>query len=199
VASGCGANAGNVEPPDDALARYVEAIRTDDADTAYALLDEDTQAELTLDEFKTLMRQNEREIAEQVSELARLLGEDEGVAAWAHVPLASGETVLLVLEDGRWRVDGGVLDAPALRTPRDAVAALRRALSRRSLRGVERVLARQPRAEMEAEIGRILEETADELDLDIEIRGNSARVRTTGGREILLVREAGEWRILEIR
>ena len=97
------------------------------------------------------------------------------------------------------RIDGGILDAPALRTPEDAVRSLRRALARRSLPSLERVLARQPRADLEAEIERILDETADDLDHEVEIRGNRARVRLTGGREILLAREAGEWRIVEIR
>jgi hypothetical protein len=78
------------------------------------------------------------------------------------------------------------------------VRALRRSLMRKSLPGVLRVLSRQPRADIEAELARILEETEDELDLEVEVRGNRARVRTTGGREITLVREAGEWRISAI-
>ncbi|MND01936.1 hypothetical protein D3C83_211260 [compost metagenome] len=61
-----------------------------------------------------------------------------------------------------------------------------------------RVLSRQPRADIEADLARVLEETEDELDLEVEIRGNRARVRTTGGREITLVRDAGEWRISAI-
>ena len=104
----------------------------------------------------------------------------------------------MVLEEGRWFIDGGVISAPGLRSPMATVRAFRRALQRRSLPGVERVLARQPRAEVEDEIARILDETEDELDLEVEIRGNRARVRTTGGREITLVREAGEWRIVAI-
>jgi hypothetical protein len=105
---------------------------------------------------------------------------------------------LLVLEERGWTIDSGVLDAPVLRTPRDAVLALRQALQERNLRAIERVLARDTRAELEAEIDRFLGETADELDLEYEVRGNKAVVRTSSGREVQLVREAGEWRVRDV-
>lgn len=194
--AGCGGAAQPVEPPGATLQRYVAAVRAGDEEAAYALLDEETRAEVGLEGFRELMQENREELRDQASELESLAS--QGVEAQARVPLETGETAVLVLEEGRWVLDGGVLDAPALRTPRDAVLSLRRSLRRRSLRGVERVLARQPRAELEAEIDRILEDTADERDLRIEVQGNQARVLTTSGREILLVREAGEWRILRI-
>jgi hypothetical protein len=175
----------------------VEAVRSGDADAAYALLDDETRAAVTLPDFRRLMTENQAELAEQVDELSRRA--DRGIEAIAQVPLDDGESVALVLENGRYRLDGDVVGSATLRTPRDAVLALRRALRRRSLSGVARVLARQPRAELEAEIERVLEETADELDLQYEVRGNVAHVRTTGGREIHLVREAGEWRVVEVR
>lgn len=194
--AGCGGAGARVEPPATAVTEYVGAVRAGDAEAAYALLDEQTRAEVPFDEFRALMRHNRAELADQAEELEQLAA--QGVRARARVPLETGETVALVLEEGRWVIDGGVLDAPALRTPRDAILSLRRALRRRSLRGMERVLARQPRAEIEAEIERLLEETADEQDLRIEVQGNRARVVTTSGREITLVREAGEWRVLTI-
>jgi hypothetical protein len=183
--------------PADTLEAYVEAVRNRDGDRAYGLLDEETRAELPRERFDELMEQNRAELIEQADRI-REAGA-EGVVATARVPLENGQSVDLVLEDGGWSIEGSYLGAPVLRTPRDAVLALRSALSRRSLRGLERVLARQPRAELEADIEALLEDTADELDLAIEIRGDRARVRTTSGRELVLVREAGEWRVLELR
>ncbi|MCA9858043.1 MAG: hypothetical protein KC458_12300, partial [Dehalococcoidia bacterium] len=122
----------------------------------------------------------------------------ETIDAQARVQLASGETILLVLEEGGWRIDGGVLDAAGLVTPLDAVAAFRRALMRRDLPGVERVLSRQTRAEWEEEVRRVIEGTEDTDDLEVEVQGNRARVRTTGGGSIELVRESGEWRVVDI-
>jgi len=197
LAAGCGGTRPAVERPDGTIVRYVRAARAGDAEGAYALLDEDTRAQVPFESFRTLMEENRAELGEQVDELDRLAA--EGIEARAHIPLRGGETVVMVLEEGRWVLDGGVLDAPALGTPQETILSLRRALARRSLRGVARVMARQPRAEMEAEIERLLEETGDDLDLQVEVHGDRASVRTTGGREILMIRESGEWRILEVR
>lgn len=194
--AGCGATV-TVSRPEAAVEAYRLAIEADDAGAAYALLDEETRSTLPEERFRALMADNRTELSDQGALLAERA--QRGVEAEARVPLASGETVTLVLEDGRWRLDGDVLGAATLRTPRDAVLALRRALVRRSLPGLLRVLAREPRAEVEAEVGRVLDETEDELDLDYEVRGNEALVRTTGGREILMIREGGEWRIVEVR
>jgi hypothetical protein len=141
------------------------------------------------------MAQNAGELAAQGRALA---SSAERVEARARVPLRSGETVVLVLEDGAWRIDGGVLDAAGLGSPLDAVAAFRRALMRRDLDGIERVLARQTRAEWEEEVRRLVDATADPDDLEIEVQGNRAQVRTTGGGSIELVRESGEWRVVDV-
>ncbi len=191
----CGASA-SVEPPQDTLRAYVTALRANDASRAYRLLDDETRAEVTQAQFQTLMTENREELLARATDLERLAARTH---ARAIVPLESGATVQLVLEEEGWRIQGGVLDAPVLRTPVDAVVAFRQALERRSFRSLSRVLARQTRNELEAEVMRLLEDTADRLDLDVERRGNQARVRTTSGREIELVREAGEWRVVEVR
>ena len=195
-APGCGSASGRMETPETALARYQQAVQEGDVDAAYALLAEETRATVSAGAFRQLMADNRAELGEQAAALGPAIG--AGVPARAEIALASGEKVVLMLEDGRWSLAGGVLSAPALSTPLDSVRALRRALARRSLPGIERVLARQTRADLADEIDRLLSETADELDLQVEEQGNSARVRTTGGREITLVRESGEWRVVEV-
>ena len=185
-----------VAGPEQTLTRYVAALRAGDADAAYTLLDEETRATVSLDRFRERMAENEAELSEQADGIENALGDH--IVARATAPLRDGERAVAVLEAGRWWLLGGVLNAPVLQTPRDAVLSLRRALLRRSLPGTFRVLARDARAELEAEIERFLEGTADELDLDYEVRGNQASVRTTDGRTIRLLREAGEWRVLDI-
>jgi hypothetical protein len=186
-----------VEGPSGAIRAYAGALQRGDEAAAWALLDEDARRGRSEAEHAELMARNAEELAEQGQALARAAGSD-AVQARARVPLRSGETVVLVLEEGRWRIDGGVLDAAGLGTPRDAVAAFRRALMRRDLRGIERVLSRQTRAEWEEEVRRVVESTADPDDLEVEIQGNRARVRTTGGGSIELVRESGEWRVVDV-
>ncbi len=143
------------------------------------------------------MAANDQELRAQGRALSRASGPG-AIDAHARVRLQSGETIVLVLEEDGWRIDGGVLDAAGLATPLDAVAAFRRALMRRDLRGVERVLSRQTRAEWEEEVRRVVDATEDGDDLEVEVQGNHARVRTTGGGSIELVRESGEWRVVDV-
>jgi hypothetical protein len=161
------------------------------------LLDDEARGRMTYERFEELHRDNRSEVGEEAGRLDAAAA--RGVPARARVGLVTGEDVVLVMEDGEWQIEGGVVAAPVLRTPQDAVAALRQALLRRSLPGLSRVLGRQARAEIETEIARLVEGTGDPLDLRIEIQGNSALVRLAGGGEIVLVREAGEWHVAEIR
>lgn len=193
---GCGGSA-QTRGPSPVIGAYAGALSRGDVAGAWALLDEDARRGRTREQHADLMVANAAELREQGRSLARAAGSD-AVSAHARVSLSSGETVVLVLEGGGWRIDGGVLDAAGLATPLDAVAAFRRALMRRDLRGIERVLSRQTRAEWEEEVRRVVESTEDGEDLEVEIQGNHARVRTTGGGSIELVRESGEWRVVDI-
>lgn len=193
---GC-ASGPRVEDPAGTVHRYAAALEAGDREAAWALLDEETRRARTEAEHAALMEENAAELAAQGRALARA-SEGEALEARARLPLRSGEVVVLVLEDGAWRIDGGVLDAAGLATPRDAVAAFRRALMRRDLSGIERVLARQTRAEWEEEVRRLVDSLGDPDDLEIDVQGNSARVRTTGGGAIELVRESGEWRVVDV-
>lgn len=187
---------GGTASPERTLSAYVRAIREGDARAAYDLLDRETRAGLSYDAFAALMKENRRELERQAAELERRLSQP--ILPEARVRLENGDPILLVREKDRWRIEEGVVESPVLRSPRDAVLELRRALRRRSLRDVERVLSRDARAQLEAEIERFLAETADELDLETQVEGARARVRTTEGREIHLVRESGEWRVVAV-
>lgn len=185
-----------VAGPGPVVARYAGALSQGDADGAWALLDGEARRGRTEEEHGALMQANAVELRAQGAALARAA--EEGTAARAQVRLPSGESVVLVLEDGGWRIDGGVLDAVGLGSPLDAVAAFRRALMRRDLPGIERTLSRRTRAEWEDEVRRLVESTQDEADLEVEIQGDRARVRTTGGGTVELVRESGEWRVVDV-
>ncbi len=198
VLGGC-AGGGSITRPPDTLARdYADALRRGDADAVYAMLDEETRASVDLETLRAQMAETQAELEEQAQAIEAALLDPQLVSTGARVPLAHDQHATLVVEGTRWRILGTVLDAVSLATPRDAVLAFRSALGRRSLRGVERVLARQPRSEIEAQIQRFLMDTEDELDLDVDIQGNDATVRTASGRVIRLVREAGEWHVLSV-
>ncbi len=117
----------------------------------------------------------------------------------ARVTSADGTVVALVLDGDAWRVDRGVLGRPCLDRPADAVVALHDALARSRLQAALRLLARGPRAELEAELARWIDGTADPDALEVSVQGEAATVRTPTGEQLELVRESGQWRVVEIR
>jgi hypothetical protein len=193
---GCATTAPVVTTPDAAVRRYVDAVRAGDARTAYALLDVETRERVTLEAFERRWRENPDELRDQAAALERALA--SGVTARAEVDLAASERVALSLESGRWRVDGALLPQGRAIEPIDAIFAMRRVLARGSLDALWALLPRERRAELEAEAQRFLDDTADPYDLVVEIRDDVADVRTTSGRTVHLVREAGTWRIASL-
>lgn len=163
---------------------------------AWAFLDPRLQETNDRARFEALYRENRAEIEDLCALVART---DAKLGAHARVELVAGEEVVLVLEDGRWRIEGGLLDAQALATPLDTVNELRRALRERSLSALLRLLARERRATWTATLDRTLEATSDPLDLEVEIQGDEAVVHLTGGGEIHLRREADRWKIWDVR
>ena len=196
VCAGCSGSLASGEAPSATLEAYADAVAAGDADRAYALTSSEIRGRMTLDSFRERMRENHDElVAEARSLKAR---SEEAMRARASLHLRNGETVALALEDGHWAIEGGVLDAPGLRTPLDAVIAFLQALSRRHFAGILRVLSRQRRAQLAAEISRIVESSADEEDMQIEADGDQATINLTDGGQIQLVREGGEWHIVDV-
>lgn len=185
-----------VVAPQPTVERYLKAIESGDADAAYALLSDERRAQVNASQFRERFEDTRAELTERAE---RIRSTGTNAEAEASVELDDGDSVKLVLEHGEWRIAAGVLDASALRTPVDAVQTLRRVLLRRDLTGLLSLLTREERATWEATFGRIIESTADPLDWETQIRGDEASVRTTGGGVIILRREAGRWRVQDIR
>jgi hypothetical protein len=194
--AGCGGAPPRVPDPQRSVAELEAALQRGDASAVYALLDPELRASLDRAAFERLWQDT---AAERQELLAALQGTDGQLAASAHVVFDSGEDVGLVLEDGQWRIAGGVLDAASLRTPEDAVRALHLALERRSLEGLLRVLSAERRAAWQAAFEATVAGSLDSADLQVEVRGDTAEVRITGGGLILLVREAGQWHVTDVR
>lgn len=187
-----GTSARSAGDPSAAVQRFLTAIRDQKLEVAYASLDPALRAGLSRERFDALARDSQRELNTVLEQLQRV---DEAVVVRSKVQTEHGETVTLVLEDGEYHIAGGVLDAHALATPLDAVSELRRALLRGDLRSLLRVLTAERRASWDAAFGDTIARTEDPLDLRVEIRGDQAIVRLTGGGELHLRLEAGEWHI----
>jgi hypothetical protein len=185
-----------VPAPETTLRRFFAAVRADDPAAARALLTLQLRAEYDAERFGRLWRDNRAELLELARDAARTDPEGQAVAV---VTVDDGEEVILVLQDGHYRLAGGVLDAQSLRAPLHTVAALRRALKRQSLPALLRVLSRERQAAWLASFEEAMERTSDTPGLQVEVDGDEAVVRTSGGGEILLKREDGGWRVWDVR
>lgn len=198
TACGAGAQAGAPAEPTPSITGYADALARGDAEATLAM--EADSAHRGRDGAAQAARMEDARA--ELAALGSAMAEAPPAALREHarVPLASGELVVMARDpDGGWRIEGGVLGVPALVAPRDAIAALRSALARRDLRGVEEVLARRTRAAWEDEVARVVEQTADPDALQIRLDGDRAIVTTPGGVRIELVREADEWRVLDVQ
>lgn len=113
--------------------------------------------------------------------------------------LESGGVVVLVYEEGGWQVVSGVLGVPSLERPTDAIRALHVLLGRVDRTGFATILSRDTRLVFQEELERWWRGTADPDALRIEIDGDSAIATTPSGGSIELRREAGEWRVVDLR
>jgi hypothetical protein len=197
TSSGARARAAGDDDPAGVAAARAEAMARDDVDALWELLAPATRDGLDRSRLAATLADAREELRAQAEALAARAAGGE-VVARARQTLASGEVVGLVRDPEGWRVEGGVLDAAGARAPEDAVAALRRALLRRSLPAVLRLLARSTRAEVEAELERLIDATARPEALDVRIEGDDALVTLPGGGLVRLRREAGEWRVLDV-
>lgn len=195
AAVGCGAAAAPGAGPQSAISRYAAALQRQDSAEL---------SQLSVDDARTRDEASERALLEantaELSELAAAMAEapPAALSVRARRELPGGDHVRLVREAEGWRLDGELLGEPALREPREAAEALRRALSRRDLRAFEAVLTRAARAALEEEIRFLVEGLADPDALEIVIEGEHARVVAPNGATLDLVLEAGEWRLRDV-
>ncbi|NOY92861.1 MAG: hypothetical protein GXP55_16880 [Deltaproteobacteria bacterium] len=187
------------------LAHYARALRDGDVEDAYALLSNDYQARVPLEEFRRRLLENPRETAETAAALGRPA---EPVEITARAPYGDGEIVELVREADGFHIRGDVTEFYPQHTPREALRSFVRAMRRGRYDVVLRFV---PRAEREGVTQESLRRaaTGDERDsiaamlvaLDahqnghFEIRGDHASLAYGGGRILRLIREQEVWRV----
>jgi hypothetical protein len=129
------------------------------------------------------------------------------VAPRVDLQLPQGDTVTLVLEAGRWRVDGPAPDPWGQRTPRAALRTFLRALGARRYDIVLRLVPRRHRIDLTADkLRQYWEARPDEtrallkrlqagLAAPIVESGDEAHMPYGPEQEVFFVREDGIWRI----
>jgi hypothetical protein len=192
ASTGCSTPPPVLPPPEAAVARYADALRSGDVDALYGMLDETSRRSLTRERVAAL-------VADQRDEL-RVLGETLGSAprppvVHARLRFTDGEVVGLTRTEGVFRVEAAMGLPAFARTPVEALHHLRVVLARRSYAGLLRVLSPRTRAALEADLRSLVEGLREPEALEVEAAGDQATVRVPGGHRIKLRREEGSWQV----
>lgn len=185
LGTGCGAAVPTARVASDAL---LEALATGDAAVLAALTGRSEP------ETSALLERARTELAETAA-----LSRARPLETRGRAYLESGSVVVVEHEEGGWRVASGVLGVPSLQSPTDAIRALSVMLQRLEATGIESVLSRDTRLSFHEELERWRRGTADPDAILIEIDGDVAIATTPSGGTIELRREAGEWRVVDLR
>jgi hypothetical protein len=169
-------------------------VERGDAEAVYALLTPEGQRTLGAAGTKQLVRESKQELGRTARAIE---ASGARVEASAEARFRDGESAVLVLEDGQFRVDAASLLPARPRTPSQALSSLRRALSRRSYPALMAVLASDSESAIESDIGSLVNGLEHPETLDIQVNGDLAEVQLPSGHLIKLKREAGIWRVLD--
>ena len=208
VACASGSNAGN---PESALSAYSRAVAQGRLADAYALLSSDAQKTISFADFKRMLQEN----PEQAAELTRAFDRPRAGPArvTAQVSGASGEPLLLVYENGAWRVDGSAIDLYSQATPESAATAFVRALENKRYdlllrfvpnsqrEGLSEALLRSAwEGEQKQDLARLIEALKATLPTArFELVGERATLAYGAGGTLELVREHGVWKVEELK
>ena len=192
------------EGPATTLQAFGAALARGDLRGAYALTSTDFQRRTPYETFAAGLGTN----AADTKDLGNRLTEQAArVAPRVDVQLAQGESLSLVLEAGRWRLDGPAPEPWGQRTPRAALRTFVRALGERRYDIVLRLVPRRHRADLTVEkLRQYWEAHQDEtkamlgrlqaaLGAPIVESGDEAHMPYGPELEMVFAREDGVWRI----
>ena len=207
---GCAAST-HAGSPETTLAAYSHAIQGGRLADAYALLSEDAKKTIPFEQFKRMIQEN----PEQAQELIRALDRPQSgpPRVTAKVTGSDGEPLLLVLENGAWRVDGSAIDLYSQATPESAAIAFVRGVENKRydvlLRFVpdsqrEGLTEATLRTAWEGEQKQDMARSIDALKAALpgarfEVVGERATLAYGAGGTIELVREHGAWKVEELK
>jgi hypothetical protein len=211
VSSGCGGSqAARPRDPGDVLAAYAAALEAGHVEEAYALLSAEAQKSIPFDAFKRMVSENPDEVRDVAAALAGPAG---APLVTATVTTPDGETLLLVLENGEWRVDGSAVDLYSQATPEAAIHAFLRAYENRRYDILMRFVPdRQTQGLDAAKLKKAWEgDQKEEMDrltqalraalptTRFEFLGDRATMAYGAGGTVEFVREAGAWKIEDFK
>lgn len=193
------------EDPASVLRTYARALEEGRADDAYRLLSDDARRGVSREAFRRIVATS----PEEARELGRALSRPTSPAlVTAKVTGPNGNELMLVLEDGKWKVDLSAVDLYAQDTPRHAVQGFVRALERHRYDVLMRYVPDAHKEGLDPVKLKASWEGAEKEQMEQVLTAlkhalPSASIEETGDRAtlaygagtMLLVREHGAWKI----
>jgi hypothetical protein len=192
VQSGCGRGSTG---PTRVVEQYIAAVEANRPDLAYKLLDEKVRRRVSKNEFIARWRDARRELSHQASQLKQTRGPSE---VQAKVGYPSGLQANLIYVDSNWKIQKNVTSTPlSTPTPVEAIKAFIWAVEKRDYQAVMKLVSKSMRETIEREIMDRLDRLKKGLDREIEVTGNKARLRYDRRYKLELIKEGGQWKILD--
>jgi hypothetical protein len=196
--------------PDRTLRAYAKALEAGRPADAYSLLSSDAKKTISFESFQRIVKENPQEIRE----LSRaLLRPRQAPRVTATVTPPGGPPLLLVYEDGRWRVDASSIDLYSQATPERAVAAFIRAYEARRFDVLLRFVPDAQKQDLtpqslekawttdqKEDVERMVQALKAALPTGrFELLGERATLAFGAGGTLELVREHGNWKVEDLK
>jgi hypothetical protein len=196
--------------PRETLGAYARALDEGRVADAYALLSDEAKKSIPFEAFRRMVKEN----PEEVRDISRALTRPSGPPlVTATVTAPTGEALLLVYEDGEWKVDASAVDLYSQASPEAAVRAFLRAFDNRRFDVLMRFVPETKKEGLDsAKLKKAWEgeqkEEMERLTQALEAALPTARFERIGDRATMaygaggtveLVREHGAWKIEEFR
>lgn len=201
---GCGGNRG----PGQALDRYSRALSDKDYGAAYDLMAASFRSKVSREDYVRMMRDNPRE-ARETSE--RLRGGRGQLEVTAELEYGLGDRMLLVEEDGAWRIASNPIAFYDQTTPRSALRGFLRAFQLERWDVMLTYVPNAYREKMDAakvkaqftgpsreRVEALVHTLEANVDEPIVERGNDARMSYGDRYSVQFVREDGAWKIKDL-
>ena len=203
LCAGCGA--GSAASPERTVESFANDLRLGQHESAYEHLSSAYRSRVTLEAFRAFVDENPAEAHEL---FVLLTHPSSGAEISAELEYAEGERLLLVMEDGEWRIVGNVVDFYDQSSPRAALRSFVRAMERRRYDVVMRFVPAADRPGMseeqmrvafegegQEEVERLLANLRASLDNPIEEVGDRATMPYGERFTVQFVREDGAWKV----
>jgi hypothetical protein len=192
--------------PSDTLRAYSRALDEGRADDAYKLLSSEAKRSIPPDAFRRMVKENAPEMKDIAHALSRPAS-DPVVTATVTSP--KGETILLVYEEGRWRLEGSAINLYGQSSPRQSIEAFLRAFEQKRYDVMLRFVPDSSLEGLDADKLRAAWEGAQKEEMmritsalraalptaAFEEIGDRATMAYGSGGTVQLVREHGAWKI----